>query len=278
MATRYWQDVSGDWEAVANWSGATVPIAADTVVIDDGDQDIDINLNQAALSVTLHVGAGFKGTIGGVGNPLKIGVTEGWISNNGAFYLEGATAQALDVLHIDRSSLASKLILSSFMASVNILRGNVEIAANANSDGSIVVRSMFVNRRDVDARIEIGTGATNLTTVDMAGGAAVLRSACTTVYMTHGRLQHLLGAITTIHQSGGVFYYEADETITTWYGRAGKGDATRNRNAIAVPTITNLYAYPGFVVDLRNGLRNIVVTNTYKHGSADIFQDTTPEI
>ena len=76
MATRFWLDVSGDWNATANWSGATVPVSTDDVYILAGSQAINTNLGQSAVTLnSLHIGMGFLGTIGTSTTPLAISAT-----------------------------------------------------------------------------------------------------------------------------------------------------------------------------------------------------------
>lgn len=76
MASRYWLDTSGDWNATANWSGATVPVTGDTVYILSGSQNIALNLNQSTVTLAnLVIGMGFTGTIGTASAYLQISAT-----------------------------------------------------------------------------------------------------------------------------------------------------------------------------------------------------------
>ena len=61
----------GDWSDTANWSGATVPISTDDVTINQGNADIQTNLNQSAVTLaSLTIGPGFSGSIGSTATPF----------------------------------------------------------------------------------------------------------------------------------------------------------------------------------------------------------------
>ena len=90
-ATRTWTGLgaTSNWSLAANWSGAAVPVAADTVVFDATSvKDVTIDVNVTVASVT--VGAGYTGTLTqSAGRTVTVGAA-GWSQAGGTF--AGGTA------------------------------------------------------------------------------------------------------------------------------------------------------------------------------------------
>jgi hypothetical protein len=90
-ATRTWTGLgaTSNWSLAANWSGAVVPVAADTVVFDATSvKDVTIDVNVSVASVT--VGAGYTGTLTqSAGRTVTVGAA-GWNQAGGTF--AGGTA------------------------------------------------------------------------------------------------------------------------------------------------------------------------------------------
>lgn len=135
MATRSWSGAAsdGDWNTAANWTGVTVPISGDTVIIDSTAQNLTGNLDQSAVDLArLEIGPGYTGKLGASGNALRIGVNGPVIINGGAaspdaIWLTGTTADllALHVIHVGNGDNKGTIHLAGDITALYANWGNV---------------------------------------------------------------------------------------------------------------------------------------------------------
>lgn len=208
-----------DWSTAANWSGATVPVAADTVVIEDGSQPILYGLNQSAVTLAeLDIPANYTGTIGlpttnsngaasyaeyrdtylrvsatvlniGVGTGTgsgRIRIDVGSVACTASVYLTGS---ALDN---NTESLQWKGTHANNVLNVT---GNSQIGVATYGSELATLATL---RMSGSAAVRCGSGVT-LGTILNNGGTLIINSAVGTS-LTHTEQ----GGITTINGSGAV--------------------------------------------------------------------------
>ena len=260
MADNRWLDVDGNWTNTSNWSLGAAPVSTNNVYIYSGSQTINTNLDAAAVDLaSLKIGGTFTGSIGGTGNPLKISATDVWVGGGNEVWLQGATSHQLTEVNIDKPGhIANGCVLSGYMVKVKIVRGDVQIAPNSNSDSAIAVYMLYRDHRESDAHLTVGASITNLTNIYQVGGVIKCGTAFTNLYKAGGSFTSSCGAVTLINQHGGTFYWTSDETLTAFNLYGGKLDATGLTAFATTPTITTLNFFPGAVADFRNGLGNLI--------------------
>jgi hypothetical protein len=226
------------WGTAANWSGATVPGAADTVILRQSTVPIAWDLDQNALSLTrLVIEDSYTGTLGLNRSTFALSASGGNPSSAATEYRQGylaiqattveigarnpgASALGASRIKIDnRKSAASTTIVyhtaassaDSGLPAVRLLaahanadlyvldaQGGVGVAVDAPGETSTLGIVSIADDTGV-SRVQTGEGVT-LTTWSQQGGTNELRAAAT---------------VTTVEVLGGELTIEGDYTITT---------------------------------------------------------------
>ena len=274
MATNYYLG-SGNWDATTSWSLGSVPVNAEDVLVDRGNYAIP-GFDASAVDLTsLRIGAGFTGTLGSAAVPMQINAVTTHITGSQGCYLKGATGKLLQNIIIDkRYAVDTPVQIGGYVTTIDILRGNVTLAGDINTDSTSNVYIMHHGNIMNDVKVVVDAGAL-ITNLHIHGGLTTLNSGVSNVYIYEGEIEHLTGSVGSgVNLYGGLYEWKADETITTLIAIGGKFDATGNIGGTAAPTITTLRQTVNAIVDLRNGLSNIVITNAATlHGTTGPLED-----
>ena len=265
MATRTWLDVSGDWEATANWSDATVPVTDDDVVIGSGTQDITTNVDQNTVTLaSLRIGDNYTGKIGTSSAPLKINSVDVSFAGQGsANYIRGeyvtvtvtdgaATPTMLDIF----GAATSTPITSNGITTLRVLggRGTINI-----QDGTLTTLEMIGAS---STKITLASAVDNLANITMDGGTLETRTNIGTKAIVLGGTLKVLSTATAGEiecYDGGDVKYNTSGTLTTleMYG----GTFSLLDNTAATVAITNSTMYEGAIIRLDNSLQNVNLSN-----------------
>jgi hypothetical protein len=253
MATYTWTGTNGTFSTAGNWTPSGPPTTGDTVIFDhNATRSIDGANQSAVLLASLVVTDAFSYAIGSAGTELQIGATSleigkptgngqsysgptgiylntGTNANTTTIYGTGSTTPATgkDLVHIRGVSTSNELTMQG---------GSVGIATNAAADTATVPTINVTG-----GRLNIGTGAT-LTTVTIAGGTLVGRSAITTLNINGGTVEtYGTFAITTVNnKTGGRFNClhrnGTSNAITTYNMQGGTLDVSKDARTIVVGT------------------------------------------
>lgn len=253
------------WDTAANWSGGAVPATADSVYLEDTDDDILYGFAQSGVTLALlEIRASFTGTIGlpllnqdGSEYPeyrarhLAIGATllnvgQGAGQGSGRLLLnQGSVQTALTVYAtssgLDEGQAALQWKGTHASNTLTAYRGEVDVARYASETAAILtLRVGYETGIDSDARVVCSTGVT-LTTINQSGGDLTIASAATTVTRLGGGSLTVngVGAYTTLTNNGGTVVYSSTGTITTYVGGPGSViDFSRTMLARTVTTTT----------------------------------------
>ena len=264
MATRYWIGTDsgneGDYGTAANWSGATVPEAGDSVVFRNSSQDCDDTLDQSAIALTsFTVEQSYTGKIGTVtGNaPVYLQIATALLDigrHDGANAPAGSTQLLLDlgsgtacigtILNSATTAAAANLMPIQIIAAnagtkIYVKKGRVGFA-NATSGETSTIDTIdvgYVSSPASDATVSTGSGLT-LETWNQTGGRATLRSATTVgLVIRDGQLRtEGSGAHPAISVYGGELVSNSTGTITLLNCYGGTTDFSRSNQARTVTT------------------------------------------
>jgi hypothetical protein len=253
MATYTWTGTNGTFSTAGNWTPSGPPTTGDTVIFDhNATRSIDGANQSAVLLASLVVTDAFAYAIGSAGTELQIGATSleigkptgngqsysgptgiylntGTNANTTTIYGTGSTTPATgkDLVHIRGVSTSNELTMQG---------GSVGIATNAAADTATTPTINVTG-----GRLNIGTGAT-LTTVTIAGGTLVGRSAITTLNINGGTVEtYGTFAITTVNnKTGGRFNClhrnGTSNAIGTYNMQGGTLDVSKDARTIIVGT------------------------------------------
>lgn len=271
-----------DWQVALNWTGDTVPITGDTVVIDQGDIPILYHLDQSAVILAdLQIAARYVGTIGlpeqnqdgaepyfefrpmylKIGSPtVSIGHGDGGGSRRIKLDLTPSTTPTVNVYQTDSpidDGIESCLLLTPAGTVLNASRGSIGVGIFAGETSTVVTtRCGFETNLAGDVTLRFGSGVT-WTTIEQSGGKIVTNSAGTTVSITDGEWVHYSGAVTTASIDGGAVRYNSTGTLTT--ANVGSGGVLDFRQDLRAKTVTNLSLYEGSSYHDPHGV--VVLTN-----------------
>ena len=274
----------------ANWSGATVPVDSDDIVIDSGNVDILYGLAQSAVSpASITITQGYTGRIGlarinqddttyayteyrdrflalgtsgdAITQALTIGAGDGNGSNR--INIDSGSGQCiLVVLNSGAGELTGVPAISwkgtHASNTAAISKGSIGIAYDAGDTATVATLNVgYRTNQAGDSSVVCGTGVT-LTTINQSGGTLETNSAVTTCNLSGGVWSHLAGAVTTANIDGGACRYRATSTMTT--ANIGGGGELDFRQDPRARTVTNC--------DLNQGatLRDPTGTVTFTNG------------
>lgn len=252
------------WDDTQNWSGGSLPIDADEVII-EANIDILYGLDQSGIQpASLTIPAAYTAKIGlpkhngsyaeYLETYLKIGpvlivIGEGEGQGSGRIKINTGTDQTeLTVLKSATGELPGIPAIcwkGTHAANVvQVSRGSFGAAFFGGEDATIVSLYVgYVTSKESDARVVTGTDLT-LGAIVKTGGILTVNSDFTSIVQDAGttRVQGDDADITTVTINGGTFFYDSDGTITTMTG-SGIFDFRGGSRACIV---TNATMYPGY--------------------------------
>jgi hypothetical protein len=246
-----------DWNNANNWSGGSVPITGDTVILADSDVDILWSLDQnAVLLAVLKRLESYTGTIGlpyttGTDyreyreTTLKIGITSCYIEQPSSDETDqikwnpGTDQTAITI--VGRNTSASigneALRLTGGTHASNVItvtNGSVAVAVGANETATQLTTTA------TNSTVRFGVGVT-WTTISQQGGEIQANSGGTTYRLTGdspvGTVQQA-AAITTLDVQAGTVYDHGTGTVGTV--TIGSGATIDRRGTNVARTYTNI--------------------------------------
>lgn len=263
MATRYWQDVSSDFESTSNWSAATVPVTGDSFHVLSGSTGILTTLDQSDQDfANITFGPEFVGPIGTATSPLKLGTLTGTITINSPL-ADTINLWPVGVGTVVVAACNNKTYACHFydgaITSLYVTGGQqIRIGAG------MVITTLHVIPNSLDTRVFIEQGAA-VTTINQSNGTIYSSAGCTT-YNGRGGLFRLQGdqtaSVTTINlnSEGNRFVVENEGTSTT-FATVNAFKGVFQLDTATAKTITNGNCYLGGYIDLRRGKDTVTVSN-----------------
>lgn len=286
-ATTTTSEGPNDWSTAENWSGATVPVNSDTVVI-GGSSSVNIlyGLDQSAITLAeLRIEQAFSGKIGlpetnedDTAYPeyrdtyLKISATalnvgDGVGAGSGRIKINTGSNQTTIIIkntgQAESNGIPAMLWVGTHASNeINVIKGNLGVAVFAGESATILtLRTTFSNSIDSDAIVRCGDGVTlngGSAEVIVAGGSVEINSATTLVTQSAGLCKlEGTGAHAECNIDGGTLRYNTNGTLTT--GRVGSDGVLDFSKDIRPKTVTNLELHEGSSLIEPN--KNVTYTN-----------------
>ena len=274
MADKVWLGTtSSNANTAANWSGAAVPINADTLTFDARGNSADCDWSTftfAAIAFpSVKIFPSFTKKNGAAGAALAPanGITNLVYASGGqsATYINCAvTNVSVDCLNPIESALNLDT-QGVGVTNLKIIRGSVLMDATAvfATPNARITLSGPLARLTIPAGVTYGDTASVITVED---GLCVVNAAANNIIRQTGGTCILGGdggtqTLTTLEQDGGTFVWASSGTMTTAHWRGGKfwpntiTDFTNPATTGDVAkTLSNAFIYDGADVDLRNAL------------------------
>ena len=226
MATKVWSGTDGNWGTAGNWSPSGVPVNGDDVIFNTGSQAVTGSDQSAVTLDSLTVTDDYTGDIGSSSTSMSINATEVRLSGGGNIYLNGTYT---DMHVLNQPATGDGCDLDGSITNLYWSAGNMTLASTLSVTTAYFVAS--VGTCTIETSVSI-------TAAFMTGGTVSASSAPTTFALSSGTWTQLDGASTTFTQTGGVYNFQTDDTITTARVFAGTFDARENTNFGA--TITTM--------------------------------------
>lgn len=253
-----------------NWSGATLPVDADTIIFADTAVDCLYGLDglSGVTAAVLEVRQTFTGKIGlpaynstgayaeyrgrylqfEAATSLVVGKGEGQGSNRVNLDTGSAGATAALVLNtgtpIDGEQAALNWKSTHSSSTLTVQKGTVGVALFPSETATIATLKVAFQRNPAgDAKVYLGEGVT-LTTITQTGGVLHTRSNLTTFTLSGGEWKHFAGTVTTLNCNGGSCRYRSTGTCTTCNVR--NGGEMDFREDISSRTFTTINLYDGY--------------------------------
>jgi len=258
-----------DWSTPENWTGATVPITGDTVILDSGDVDILYGLDQSAVVLAaMHRNEAYTGLVGlpetnatnALSYPeyrstyLKVGVTagtygEGAGPGSGRFKLDNGTNLTIMSIRTTGSAVEEGIPALLWKGThvsneMNVSKGSVGVALFANEVATILkLRSSFRDsEQSQDVEITCGSGVTlNAGTAEIIIASGLIRlESATNLITQRGGVLDLEGtaAHVALNVDGGYCNYNTNGTLTA--GKVGSDGTIDCSKDIRTKTFTDL--------------------------------------
>ena len=277
MADREWQGTTGDYSTAANWSGAAVPVAGDSVFFTGASVvSVTAGLAQGLVNlVEFNVGEDYTGTIAASGGKLvHDNITTVRINTRGGkVFLE--TDNTITRCIVEALGGADFFEIDGTVTLLDI------IGATGSMSITAVAAVQEVNMMSSPSAIlTINTGVTGCARINQDSGRIVNGSNVSTtgalaadMLLVTGGIHELTDAaavaLPAIVGSGGVILDRSSGTKTDVIALAGGlFDGRQNRNRPTV-TITAGEVYPGGRILLRNALNSYSATITALGGAYD---------
>jgi hypothetical protein len=287
MASNYYLNLSGDWNAVGNWSTGAVPVTGDTVYILTGTQAIITNLNQSAVTLAaLYIGMGFVGQLGSATANLQIGATLCYIGvpvtgpsqgiGSGRIRIDFGSAQTTVLVYGTSANSAdlglepARLIGSHASNAITVQSGLVGIGTSNPTDTATMLTGNVVG-----GTLNYGFGATWTNANASSGGKfnAQVAGAGTVLTVGPGGTAVINGAslLATANITGTAYLNQRPASGgTTTLNLYGSGTANFSQNPAATTVGTlNFYA-GGALISSPASPNHVTVTSTVKIGGGNL--------
>lgn len=249
-----------DWNAAANWSSASVPVDSDDVLIVDSGHSILFGLDQSAIQLSsLRIGESFLGDVGDAagGFQLIIDATSVHVAPQaGSVRIDGAFAD----VYVRRIRAGSDALVIGGSVTSLYFDGEVEVRGGVRFLANATIGTL--NVLDVASTFRASTsGTTAITTLNQTGGVVEHAGDQISAANLAGGTLVTTGSASLLAVTvwkGASVDHQASGTITAANVRGGTLSFARNRSTAVTLTTLNLSAG---VVDLRNNLDNVTVTN-----------------
>jgi len=276
MAIREWLDVSGDFNSISNWTGATVPVAGDDIRILKGSKDVVTNVDKSGVAFdNVTVGPEFAGTWGTPSNPFKTGAIDR-LNFNGRncrsfnFEPDGCTDLVLQSTNPNPMSF----YMPDGAATNVILKQGRGIRLGAGVVITTLMQALDAGVNASDLLTIVEAGAT-LSTVIVDGGTFLCKAGVTAGYVKRGEWRHEAesGDITSLYMDGGTFRHLGDDSdIPTLEVFAGTFDASEDSRPKSIGG-TSLKLWPRAVFNVNNGSFTITLGTIQVIGSPTIVTE-----
>jgi hypothetical protein len=260
-----------DWNTASNWSGSSVPVSTDDVLLNGSRFSVLYGLDQSSVALSsLRVGPTMQGTIGNPvdGYNLEIDATDliiespfcrVWFDGSTTRTTVTATPQGSDSVVLGGSHTTLTLTGQA-------VRGEVRTLASTSHSTTNVLNIGPGGRLSVGSNSGSGTVRLDGGVVDWAGGNI------STVDIIRGIFKQTQdGTVTTARvYSRGVYDCRSSGTIAALSTFGGRADFTQSE--VSGVTITNATLVAG-ELDLRSGLDNVTLTNNPTTTAGQVFID-----
>lgn len=277
-----------------NWSGATIPVDADTAVFSGSNVDCLYGTNQTSLSLaTLRIEQSYTGKIGlpqrnkngyneyrttyltlgdsGDAQTMTVYVGQGEGAGSGRIKIDNGDAQTTLIVYntgqTEEQGISSLLFKGTHASNAaTVSKGSVGFAVlgDETASGTCVLATLdvgYVSNPSGDSTVRCGLGC-SLTTVNQTGGRLEINSAATTITKTGGELT-LAGngvTVTTLNERGGTTYVTGTTTLTTPnLANTGTLDYSRDMRAKVITNPVNIYGDKAKFIDPHKVTGSVVI-------------------
>jgi hypothetical protein len=272
-----------DWTTAANWSGGTVPVDDDTIIIEKGSGSIYYGLDQSAVTPDQFVDEHDATETIGLPRTNETGLypeyREQYLKispdvctvngETGRLKIDTGTVQtAITVLNTGtpaEDGLGAVIWKGTHSSNaVSVTKGDLSIAPFAGEVATVLALKMgYYSSPDTDAIVRCGSGVTLGTIVKNGGNLTCDTTTAAITSCTHSAgettIYGMTNAVTSLSVYGGRVYYSTAGTLTAAVVMAeGVLDFSRDMRA---KTVTAIQAYgqnaifdPAAVVTFANGI------------------------
>ena len=253
MSVRVWDagtgTTDGNWNTAANWSGDTVPIAADEVVFNSGSEDVTTTPSSLVTLASLTFTNDYTGSLGTEASFIIVNATLLNIGGGG-----GAGSRRLN---IDLGTVASTVTVTGTASTgADTNRSPVRLICNSASTDIYISNTSTVDIIDEptdsgligDINISggtvlIGANITSYTSLYVAGSSTVVTveepTAAQTITMDDGTVTvNGTNAVAAAVVRDGTYVSNTTGTTTLITHRGGEVDFTQSQQARTVTTYT----------------------------------------
>ena len=219
------------WNVAANWSGGTLPVAADNLIVKDTDVSILYGLTDTTNYASLDVEASFTGDIGlpdrnangyleyrtkqltlGTGSAIAVVIGYGVGTGAGLVRLNTLGSTLTATVHngpaLTGNNYPIEFLTTGTGSVVRVYGGGVKI----DSGTSATVTTLDVIRRDSVAQPPqvLTTNAITVTTATVYGGTATIEGPCTNI------IAREQATVTTAKATASANVTVSDDAIVNW--------------------------------------------------------------
>lgn len=234
------------WTTAGNWGG-TAPQTNDVLVVRANATAIAGSDQSGTVLSEVQFAADFTGTVGSVGTPLVLTITNG--TGQLLFYSGGASAYVdgvFDVVDVDTPVVqANALVLGSVGGNTNTVGILMMRRGRLTIGGDEAITTMAAAASSVDTSIvSVSTGAT-IATYSMAGSYTSNAGTVTTLMQSGGSFKQIEGGTVTTAHVGGMYAFNGGTTTTLNLWDGGILDLDQST---LVRTCTTINVYGGTVL------------------------------
>jgi hypothetical protein len=252
MAVRVWDGsaADGNWNTATNWSGDTVPIAADDVVFNSGSENVSTTPSSLVTYASLTFTNDYTGLLGTESSFI--------IVNSTLLNIGGGLGAGSRRLNIDTGTVATTMnITDTATTGADTNRSPVRLICNSTSadiyiSGSSSTVAIIDEPTDVGAigdinisggNVVIGETITSYTSLYVTGSSTIVTveepTAAQTITMDDGTVTvNGSNALAAVVIRDGIYISNSTGTITLITVRGGELDFSQSQQARTVTTLT----------------------------------------